>query len=126
MRNELIDRVYEAALLPESWENLAADLAVHLDGRESCLILIGGEIAATRTEARQDIAASIAMSSAPMPSTAGKTSWVMNVGYFKGETALGGSLTHRFDTAIPLGLTLGYSYGGSNSHAARLGLMGEF
>lgn len=101
-----------------------------LDGRvgalEARIGTVGGEVAAARTEARQGIAATIAMASAPMPSTVGKTSWAMNIGYFKSEAAVGGSITHRFDTAIPLGLTLGYAYGGGDSHAARLGIMGEF
>lgn len=94
-----------------------------LDGRIDNL---GTEIAETRKEARQGIAAAIAMASAPMPSAAGRTTWATNVGYFRGETAFGGALTHRFDTANPFGLSVGYSYGGGKSHAARIGLMGEF
>jgi hypothetical protein len=66
------------------------------------------------------------MATAPMPSAPGKTTWASNLGFFKGETAFGGSLTHRFDTAVPFGMTAGYSYGGGDSHAARIGLMGEF
>ena len=72
------------------------------------------------------LAAAIAMAYAPMPSQAGKTSWTANVGFFKGETAFGGSIAHRLDLDIPIALTAGYAYGGSDSHAARIGLQGEF
>lgn len=84
------------------------------------------EVGETRTEARQGIAAAIAMSSAAMPSAAGRTSWAANVGHFKGETAFGGSLSHRLDFDNPVAISLGYSYGGGDSHAARFGMMGEF
>ncbi|WP_420797376.1 hypothetical protein [Aminobacter anthyllidis] len=84
------------------------------------------DIGATRTEARQGIAAAIAMSSAAMPSAPGRTSWAANVGHFKGETAFGGSLSHRLDFDNPVAISLGYSYGGGDSHAARFGMMGEF
>jgi hypothetical protein len=101
-----------------------------LDGRVTALENgfddLSGEISDNRTEARQGIAAAIAMATAPMPSAPGRTTWASNLGFFKGETAVGGSLTHRFDTDIPIGLTAGYSYGGGDSHAGRFGLMGEF
>lgn len=87
---------------------------------------LSGEIDETRTEARQGIAAAIAMANAPMPSQVGKTSWATNVGHFKGSTAFGGSLTHRFDLDVPMAFSAGYSYGGGTSHAFRVGLMGEF
>jgi hypothetical protein len=50
----------------------------------------------------------------------------MNVGHFNGATAFGGSLAYRFESSMPLVLSGGYSYGGGDSHAARLGLSGEF
>ena len=101
-----------------------------LDGRvgdlETGFANLGDEITEKRTEARQGIAAAIAMTTAPMPSAAGRTSWAGNVGYFKGETAFGGSLAHRFDFDEPLALTAGYAYGGGTSHGFRMGLAGEF
>lgn len=39
MQNDLIDRIYEAALVPDLWPEIAADLARHVGGRESCLVL---------------------------------------------------------------------------------------
>jgi len=102
-----------------------------LDGRvtslETGLSDLGGELAETRREARQGIAAAIAMSNAPMPSAPGRTSWTTNVGHFKGATAFGGSLTHRLDLFDdPFAVSLDYSYGGGDSHALRFGLQGEF
>jgi autotransporter adhesin len=102
------------------------DLDNRVDGLQSGFDSLSGEISETRTEARQGIAAAIAMATAPMPSAPGKTSWASNLGFFKGESAFGGSVAHRFDTDNPFGLTAGYSYGGGDSHAARFGLMGEF
>ncbi|MER9918557.1 MULTISPECIES: hypothetical protein [unclassified Mesorhizobium] len=101
-----------------------------LDGRvgalEDSFGDLGRTISQNRTEARQGIAAAIAMTTAPMPSAPGRTSWASNVGYFKGATAFGGSLAHRFDFDEPFAFTAGYAYGGGSSHGFRLGLAGEF
>ncbi|RUY20356.1 hypothetical protein EN979_36475, partial [Mesorhizobium sp. M7A.F.Ca.US.001.04.2.1] len=106
--------------------NLATS-SVDLAGLEAGLGGLTGELAQTRTEARQGIAAAIAMTTAPMPSAPGRTSWATNLGYFKGETAFGASLAHRLDLFDePFAVTAGYAYGGGESHAARIGLAGEF
>ncbi|WP_210489969.1 hypothetical protein [Microvirga antarctica] len=80
----------------------------------------------SRREARQGVAAAMAMTTASMPSAPGRTSWSMNGASFKGEYAFGGSLAHRFDTQMPLAITAGYAYAGDNSHGVRVGLAGEF
>lgn len=80
----------------------------------------------TRREARQGVAAAMAMSAAPMPSAPGRTSWAVNTAAFRGEWALGAALAHRLDTQIPVAITAGYAYGGSDSHGVRVGLQGEF
>lgn len=102
-----------------------------LDGRvgalESTVAGLSADMSGIRTEARQGIAAAIAMTTAPMPSAAGRTSWAANVGYFKGAGAFGGSFAHRLDLFDnPFAITGGYAYGGGDSHALRLGLAGEF
>jgi trimeric autotransporter adhesin len=79
-----------------------------------------------RREARQGVAAAMAMTTAAMPSTAGRTAWVMNTSTFRGEWAAGGALAHRLDTSVPLAVHAGYAYGGGNSHGVRVGLGGEF
>jgi hypothetical protein len=61
-----------------------------------------------------------------MPSAPGRTSWVANGATFRGKAGFGGSVAHRLDTAIPLAITAGYSYGGNNNQVARVGLQGEF
>nr|WP_245282553.1 hypothetical protein [Chelatococcus daeguensis] len=88
--------------------------------------ILQGTVLETRKEARQGVAAAIAMTTAPMPSAPGRASWAMNLATFKGEYAFGGSLAYRFDAPIPIALTAGYAYGGGKSHAARVGLQGEF
>src|SRR5690349_8760467 len=45
MRNELIDRLYEAAFIPELWGEVASGLSAHLSSREGSLILIGDDSA---------------------------------------------------------------------------------
>ncbi len=108
----------------------SADSIANLDGRvsslEAGLVGLNRSLTETRVEARRGIATAIAMASAPMPSAPGRTSWATNVGHFKGETAFGASLAYRFDTSRPLAITAGYSFGGGDSHGARIGLAGEF
>ncbi len=79
----------------------------------------------TRSEARQGIAAAIAMSAA-MPSAAGRVSWTVNTGMFKNETAIGGSVAYRLGTWMPLAVNAGYAVSGSDTHAFRAGASGEF
>lgn len=81
---------------------------------------------AARHEARSGIASAMAMSSAPMPSAPGRTSWAANGATFKGEWASGFALAHRLDTAVPMAVTVGYSYGDAAKHGVRMGLAGEF
>jgi autotransporter adhesin len=79
-----------------------------------------------RKEARQGIAAAVALAPAAMPSEAGKTSYTANVATFRGEQAFGAALAHRFDGANPIALTVGVSHSGGKNTAARVGLSGEF
>jgi len=80
----------------------------------------------SRLEARRGIAAAMAMSSAPMPSAPGKTSWTLNAAEFNGEAALGGSIAHRFGRGDrPLAVSAGFSHSGRES-AFRVGMSGEF
>lgn len=97
-----------------------------VNGQAAQIAALDGRVTAVQTEARQGIAAAIAMSAPAVPSAPGRMAWGMNVGHFNGATAFGGSLAYRFETSMPLVLSGGYSYGGGDSHAARLGLSGEF
>lgn len=97
-----------------------------VNGQAAQIAELDGRVTAVQTEARQGIAAAIAMSAPAVPSAPGRMAWGMNVGHFNGATAFGGSLAYRFETSMPLVLSGGYSYGGGDSHAARLGLSGEF
>jgi len=90
---------------------------------------IGGlqnQITDNQREARRGTASAMAMTSASMPSAAGRTSWATNTSMFHGEYAFGGSLARRLDTDMPVAVTAGYAYGGGNNHGARVGLAGEF
>lgn len=79
-----------------------------------------------RTEARQGIAAAMALTPAPLPSMPGKISWALNGADFMGQFGFGGSLALRLDVPFPLALTAGYAYGSDDAHGGRVGLQGEF
>jgi len=79
----------------------------------------------TRREARQGVAAAMAMASAPLPSAPGKLSYVFNGASYLGEYAMGGSLAYRLGTDLPLAVTAGVSAGGGGDVGVRLGIMGE-
>ncbi|MGU3536241.1 hypothetical protein [Methylobacterium sp. A54F] len=93
---------------------------------ESQLGALGRYATESRREMRQGVATALAMPTASMPSAPGRTSWVANSATYKGAWAGGMALAHRLDTAVPLALSVGYAYGGDNSHGVRAGLGGEF
>jgi hypothetical protein len=68
----------------------------------------------------------MALTTAPMPSAPGRTTWAINGAAFMGEKAAGASFAYRLDTREPLALTAGYAYGGGEAHGIRLGMQGEF
>ena len=84
------------------------------------------DLNSVRTEERRGLAAAMAMTTAAMPSAAGRVSWAINAAAFLGHAAGGASLAYRLDTNVPVALTAGYSYGGGNAHGVRVGLQGEF
>ncbi|NSY71847.1 hypothetical protein G6L35_26140 [Agrobacterium tumefaciens] len=86
---------------------------------------LDNSIRQNQKEARQGIAAAMAMSSAVMPSAAGKTTWATNVATFHNEFALSASVAHRLDTDNPFALSGAVSWSGDNL-GVRVGLMGEF
>ncbi|WP_199086157.1 hypothetical protein [Bosea sp. ASV33] len=79
-----------------------------------------------RREARQGIAAAMAMTAATMPSRPGRTSWSGNTATYKGEWAAGFAVAHRLDVAIPVAINAGVSLAGNSFGGARFGVSGEF
>lgn len=79
-----------------------------------------------RREARQGVAAAMAMTAAAMPSRPGKTSWSGNTATYKGEWAAGFAVAHRLDVAIPVAINAGVSLASNSFGGARFGLSGEF
>lgn len=85
------------------------------------------DLAATnRIEARQGIAAAVAMADAPFPSEPGRTSYAANGAVYRGEAAFSVSLMHRLDTESPFAITAGVSQSGGRNTAVRAGFAGEF
>jgi autotransporter adhesin len=79
-----------------------------------------------RKQNRQGIAATAALTSAPMPSEAGRTSYAANSAIYRGEVGFGASLAHRIDAGNPFALTAGVSHSGGKNTVARIGFAGEF
>ena len=79
-----------------------------------------------RNQAFAGVAASMAMTDAPMPSAPGKTSYAAKGAVFRGETAFGASISHRLNTVAPLALTAGISHAGGRNTGATVGVAGEF
>jgi hypothetical protein len=72
------------------------------------------------------VAAAVAISSAPMPSAPGRTTWSVNAAAFQSEVGGGFSLAYRLPTNIPIAVTASYGSGGAYANVGRIGLMGEF
>ena len=68
----------------------------------------------------------IAIANAPMPSAPGRISYAVNGATFRGEYALGGSLTYRLPGDTPFAVNVGFSYAGNKNNGVRVGVAGEF
>ncbi|MGL5837463.1 MAG: hypothetical protein ACRCY3_03075 [Sphingorhabdus sp.] len=79
-----------------------------------------------RRDAQRGTAVAVAMADAPLPSAPGKTSYVFNLATFRGEPAMGLSLSHRLNIDAPMAVTFGVSHAGGKNTAVRVGLAGEF
>ena len=79
-----------------------------------------------RRDMKQGVASAMAMASAPMPSQPGRIAYAFNGAMFRGEYALGGSLTYRLPTRSPMAVNVGFSYAGNKNNGARVGVAGEF
>ena len=79
-----------------------------------------------RRDMKQGVAAAMSMAQAPMPSAPGRISYAVNGATFRGEYAVGGSLTYRLNSEKPVAINLGASFAGHKNNGARLGIAGEF
>ncbi|HTG78834.1 MAG TPA: hypothetical protein VL553_04455, partial [Sphingomicrobium sp.] len=79
-----------------------------------------------RKDMRQGIASAVAIANAPMPSSPGGVSYAVNGATFRGEYAVGGSVSYRLNTRTPTVINVGVSYAGNKNNAVRLGIAGEF
>lgn len=79
-----------------------------------------------RKDARQGIAAAVALAQAPMPSAPGKVSYTVNVANFRDEQAVSASMAMRLRGPTTMAVTAGVAYGGGANTAVRVGVAGEF
>lgn len=79
-----------------------------------------------RRDMKQGIASAMAMASAPMPSEPGRIAYAVNGATFRGEYAVGGSLTYRLNSRTPMAVNVGFSYAGNKNNGVRAGVAGEF
>ena len=103
-----------------------AALGNRLDGVEGQVNTLFDLASYDRREAQRGVAAAVALSDAPMPSAAGRTSYTANGALFRGEFAVSASLAHRIGDDNPFAVTAGVSYAGGKNTAARVGVAGEF
>lgn len=81
---------------------------------------------ASAGQANSGVASVAAMTTTPMPSEPGRTSWAANTAVFRGEVGFRGVLAHRFDTGTPLALTAGFAFAPGGNSTTRVGRAGEF
>lgn len=79
-----------------------------------------------RRDMKQGVASAMAMAPASMPSAPGRVAYAVNGATFRGEYAVGGSLTYRLNTRAPTAINLGFAYAGNKNNGARVGIAGEF
>jgi autotransporter adhesin len=96
-------------------------------GFTNSLNVLQSNLQNVQREERQGIAAAMAGTGFITPSAPGKTTVMINAGYFQGETGVGISLAHRLDLAAhPLFVTGSFSNGGGGNSAGRVGVGFEF
>lgn len=79
-----------------------------------------------RRDMKQGVASAMAMASAPIPSEPGRVAYAVNGATFRGEYAIGGSISYRLPGSRPLSVNAGFSFAGNKNNGARVGLAGEF
>jgi hypothetical protein len=102
----------------------------YIPGTDQCVS------AKSLVDMQRGLAASFAMTSAPMPSAPGKTSWSLNASAIQStsfvqgagnKTGFGASVGHRVDLFNqPFMFTFGYANAPGGFHAGRVGIAGEF
>ncbi len=105
-------------------DNLATTNA-NLAGLQNYTVGVRNLALDVRKEARAGAASAMAMSTAPMPSAPGRTSWTVNAAEFNNQPGWGASFAHRLNAAVPFAVTAGFAFSGS-SNGARVGFSGEF
>ena len=115
-----ITNVADGAITPTSTD------AINGSQLYKSVTALNQEIVGVRREAREGIAGALALTAAPLPSAAGKTTYAANFGFFKDAAAFGGSFAHRLDTNLPLALTGGIAVSGKGTLGGRVGAVGEF
>jgi hypothetical protein len=60
------------------------------------------------------------------PSAPGKVAYTVNGARFRGENAIGGSVSYRLNSSTPLAVGVGFSYAGNKNNGLRVGVAGEF
>lgn len=93
----------------------AGSLGGRVSAVEGGLNALAGDVNNLRRESRQGVAAAMALTTAPLPSEPGKTSWTSNLASYRGESAFGASVAYRLKSAMPLALTCGVSFSGRKS-----------
>ena len=115
-----ITNVADGAIAPNSTDAInGSQLYQTITGLSTAILQV-------RRESREGIAGAVSLTTAPMPSQGGKTTYAANVGFFKDAAAVGGSFAHRLDTNAPVAFTGGIAVSGAGVLTGRVGMIGEF
>jgi trimeric autotransporter adhesin len=106
--------------------SLGAGFQSQVTSLQSQVNTLSAAIAGVQTEERRGIAAAAAMGITMTPSAPGKTTVMVNTGFFQGETAVGIAVAHRLTFTTPVIVHGGYANAGGTSHIGRVGLGFEF
>lgn len=86
---------------------------------------LNGSSGNVRRDAFSGIAAVAALGDGSMPSAPGRTRFSMHTSLFENYTGVGASLSHRFDTEVPLSVDAGFAHA-ADENLGRVGFSVEF
>jgi trimeric autotransporter adhesin len=110
--------------------NLAAGVdpsdAVNMQQFQDGMTSLNSRIDDVDSHARRGIAADAALAPLIMPSAAGRTTLSLSSGFYRGATAVGIGIAHRFDFSLPTVIYGSYANADGIESVGRIGLAVEF
>ncbi len=96
------------------------------DALQSQIAKLSNSVNTLRSETQKGIAGAAALITPTIPLDPGETGMALNTGLYRGETAIGVSISHRFNTSMPILVEAGYANGAGGEGVARAGIAIKF